>query len=34
MCTGIDGAPGSVAEALRMANASLDYLNGTGGRRG
>ena len=28
MCTGIDGAPGSVAEALRMANASLDYLNG------
>src|SRR5260370_20275605 len=28
MCTGIDGVPGSVAEALRMANASLDYLNG------
>ena len=28
MCTGIDRVPGSVAEALRMANASLDYLNG------
>ena len=28
MCTGNDGLPGSVAEALRMANASLDYLNG------
>jgi hypothetical protein len=28
MCTGDDGLPGSVAEALRMANASLDYLNG------
>jgi hypothetical protein len=28
MCTGIDGVPGNVAEALRMANASLDYLNG------
>jgi uncharacterized protein DUF222 len=28
MCTGNDGVPGSVAEALRMANASLDYLNG------
>jgi hypothetical protein len=28
MCT-VDGpAPGSVAEALRMARASLDYLNG------
>ncbi len=28
MCTGNGPAPGSVAEALRMANASLDYLNG------
>ena len=31
MCTGIDGAPSSVAEALRMANATMDYLNGQGG---
>ena len=28
MCTGDDGLPGSVAEALRMATASMDYLNG------
>jgi Domain of unknown function (DUF222) len=28
MCTGDNGSPGSVAEALRVANASLDYLNG------
>jgi len=28
MCTGNGTAPGSVAEALRMANAGLDYLNG------
>jgi len=28
MCTGNGPAPGSVAEALRMAHASLDYLNG------
>ncbi|HEY7262914.1 MAG TPA: hypothetical protein VH589_15685 [Trebonia sp.] len=28
MCTGNGTAPGSVAEALRMAHASLDYLNG------
>ena len=31
MCTGSDGMPGSVAEALRMASASMDYLNGRGG---
>jgi hypothetical protein len=31
MCTGDDGLPGSVAEALRMADASMDYLNGPGG---
>ncbi len=30
MCTGDDGLPGSVAEALRMATASMDYLNGPG----
>ena len=30
MCTGNDGVPGSVAEALRMASASMDYLNGPG----
>jgi HAMP domain-containing protein len=30
MCTGNGTAPGSVAEALRMAHASLDYLNGRG----
>jgi hypothetical protein len=28
MCTGSGGAPGSVAEALRMTGAGLDYLNG------
>ena len=28
MCTGSDGAPGSVAEAMRMTSAGLDYLNG------
>ena len=28
MCTSSDGMPGSVAEALRMASASMDYLNG------
>ena len=28
MCTGSDGAPGSVTEALRMMGAGLDYLNG------
>src|SRR5215472_18980030 len=28
MCTGSGTAPGSVAEALRMAHASMDYLNG------
>src|SRR5215475_16016416 len=28
MCTGSDGTPDSVAEALRMAHASMDYLNG------
>src|SRR5215831_12976351 len=27
MCTGGDQMPGSVAEALRMAHASMDYLN-------
>ena len=31
MCIGSDGMPGSVAEALRMASASMDYLNGRGG---
>ena len=31
MCTGSDGMPGSVAEALRMASVSMDYLNGRGG---
>ena len=31
MCTGSDGMPGSVVEALRMASASMDYLNGRGG---
>jgi hypothetical protein len=30
MCAGNDGVPGSVAEALRMASASMDYLNGPG----
>ena len=30
MCTGDNGLPGSVAEALRMATASMDYLNGPG----
>ena len=30
MCTGNDRVSGSVAEALRMTNASLDYLNGPG----
>jgi hypothetical protein len=30
MCAGNDGMPGSVAEALRMASASMDYLNGPG----
>ena len=30
MCTGTDGVPSSVAQALRMANASMDYLNGPG----
>ena len=30
MCTGSGTAPGSVAEALRMAHASMDYLNGRG----
>ena len=30
MCTEDDGLPGSVAEALRMATASMDYLNGPG----
>jgi hypothetical protein len=28
MCTGSDQAPGSAAEALRAAGASLDYLTG------
>ena len=28
MCTGGDQAPGSTAEALRMASTGLDYLNG------
>src|SRR5215831_12718442 len=27
MCTGGDQMPGSIAEALRMAHASMDYLN-------
>ena len=27
MCTDGDQAPGSIAEALRMAHAGLDYLN-------
>jgi hypothetical protein len=31
MCTESGAAPGSVAEALRMAHASMDYLNGRGG---
>jgi len=31
MCTGSDGVPGSVAEALRLANAGLDYLIGLAG---
>jgi hypothetical protein len=30
MCTGGNGLPGSLAEALRMATASMDYLNGPG----
>src|SRR5215471_2377579 len=30
MCTGSDSTPDSVAEALRMARASMDYLNGRG----
>jgi hypothetical protein len=30
MCIGDNGLPGSVAEALRMATASMDYLNGPG----
>ena len=29
MCTGNGSVPGSVAEALRMASASMDYLMGT-----
>lgn len=32
MCTGGDGVPGSVGEALGMLDASLDYLNGPAGR--
>lgn len=28
MCTGGEPAPGSAGEALRMARAGLDYLNG------
>jgi hypothetical protein len=31
MCTGGDRVPGSVAEALGMMDAALDYLNGPGG---
>ena len=31
MCTGIGDVPGSVAEALRMADAAMDYLNGPAG---
>src|SRR5499427_9227034 len=27
MCTGGDRVPGSIAEALRIAHASMDYLN-------
>jgi hypothetical protein len=33
MCTGGDGMPGSVAEALGMMDACLDYLNGPGGEQ-
>ena len=32
MCTADGRVFGSVAEALRMANATMDYLNGCGGR--
>ena len=31
MCTGADGVPGSVAQALSMMGAALDYLNGPAG---
>jgi hypothetical protein len=31
MCTGGDGMPGSIAEALGMMDACLDYLNGPAG---
>jgi hypothetical protein len=31
MCTGGDQAPGSIAEALRMTRAGLDYLNSPAG---
>ena len=31
MCTGGDQVPASVAEALRMAEAAMDFLNGDGG---
>ena len=31
MCTGGDGMPGSVSEALSMMGAALDYLNGPAG---
>ncbi|HEX8007939.1 MAG TPA: hypothetical protein VF482_16100, partial [Trebonia sp.] len=33
MCTSGDGMPGSVAEALAMMNACLDYLNGPAGEQ-
>jgi hypothetical protein len=31
MCTGGNGMPGSVAEALGLIGAGLDYLNGPAG---
>ncbi len=31
MCTGGDGVPGSVGEALAVMGAALDFLNGSGG---